>query len=269
MCVGNCKDPFVTYLKSYGYNTIRLPRANIRPLQILARKGTELTALGELTDVFVQPAGVTVPPIEADVPAGNISGQRTGDMSIGVGLSILGSVIGAMGGSKLGLDAQYTNAKSAVFEFTGVLSDSVSLAGLDQFLGGSDINPNSVTIGQMLDADEVHVITNTIKASKVVLEGKDDRGATIGVDVPVIQQIVGGSVKVSTAGNAASKVLYEGSVPLVFGFQAVRLFYDKGVYTAFKPLDAGEASVRALDHVQDTGADLLMTPSTFVSLSGF
>jgi hypothetical protein len=264
MCVGNCKDPFVTYLKSYGYNTIRLPRANIRPLQLLVESKKELTWMGDIADVFVAEPGTALPLIDADAIAGNIAGQRTSEMSIGVGLSILGNVIGAMGGSKLGLDTAYKSAKSAVFEFSDVLSDTVSAAKLDQFLGASDVNPNSVTIGRMLEADQIYVVTSTLKSRKVNVEGKQSSGGSASLDVPVIQQIVGGNVKVSAAGSASGTITYEGPVPLVFGFQAVRLYYENGAYTAFKPLDAGAMSARALDHVVDDGTDLLMTESTFV-----
>lgn len=270
MCVGNCKDPFVAYLKAVGYNTIRLPRANIRPLQLLARSGKELVWMGDATDVFVPGAGVQPPPIESDVPAANVSGQQTGEMSIGVGLSILGNVIGAMGGSKLGLDAAYSSAKSAVFEFTDVLSDSVSVARLDQFLGGSDVSPNSVSVGQMLDADDVYIVTGTIKSRTVVVEGRRSGGVAVTVDVPVVQQIVGGNVKVGTAGGASTRLVYEGRVPLVFGFQAVRLYYDAGAYTAIKPLEPGGMAARALAGRDlappDDGAERLATESTFATL---
>lgn len=268
MCVGNCKDPFVTYLKSYGYNTIRVPRTNIRPLQILAESNKELTWMGDLGDVFVAEPGTALPKIDADAIAGNIAGQRTSEMSIGVGLSILGNIIGAMGGSKLGLDAAYQNAKRAAFEFTDVFSDTVSPAQLDQFLGGADVKPNSVTIGQMLDADQIYVVTSTLKSRKVMVEGKQSSGGSLTVDVPVIQQIVGGNVKVSASAGSSGTVTYEGLQPLVFGFQAVRLYYDKGVYTAFKPLEAGTIAARALDHVHDDGTQLLMTESSFVSFGG-
>lgn len=266
MCVGNCKDPFVTYLKSFGYNPIRLPRANIRPLQILAQSGKDLTWMGDITDVFVPEQGGQLPAVEADVPAGNISGQRTGEMSIGLGVSLLGNVIGAMGGSKLGLDVAYKNAKSAVFEFTDVLSDAVSVAKLDQFLGGSDVNPNSVTLGKMLEADQIYVVTGTVKSQKFTVEAKKSGGGSVAVDVPVVQQIVGANVKVGGAGAQTSKLTYEGKVPLVFGFQAVQLYFDKGSYTAFKPLEAGTVAARALANVREDGADRLVVESTFAPL---
>ena len=167
MCIGNCNDPFVTYLKENGYNAIRLPRTNVRPLQILGKTDRDLTWLGELADVFTPKGDVSIPTIENDIGASGISGKRTGEMSVGLGLSLLGSVIGAMGGAKVGLDVTYKEANSITFEFPEVLSDQITLTKLDRYLGSSDINPGLVTISQLLDADEIYVITNTIKSKKL------------------------------------------------------------------------------------------------------
>src|SRR5438132_14374872 len=104
-----CSDPFLTYLKSFGYCVIRLPKVDIKPLQILTKRGSDLERLGELETLLVSGSNIPAPPTKENVRAANISGQRTSDLSIGVGLSILGSVIGAMGGSKLGLDVKYQN----------------------------------------------------------------------------------------------------------------------------------------------------------------
>jgi hypothetical protein len=51
VCVGNCNDPFVTYLKSFGYSPVRLPRADIRPLQLLARaRRGDMVWISDITD---------------------------------------------------------------------------------------------------------------------------------------------------------------------------------------------------------------------------
>lgn len=267
MCVGNCQDPFVTYLKSYGYNTIRLPRANIRPLQLLTKSGRDLAWLGDLTDVFVPKATpIPAPPIQYNVEAPNIQGQRTGSLSVGVTLSILGPVIGAMGGSKLGLDTAYKRANSARFEFTEVQSDMITTTKLDEFLGGSDINPNSVAVGQMLEASQVFVVTNTVKSKKFTIETAAQSGQSVGLDVPVIQQVVGAAIKVSADQAQASRITYEGSVPLIFGFQAVQIFYDSsGRYTMLKPLAPGGIAAMALQHVKDDGATRLVVDEEFVA----
>ena len=88
-------------------------------------------------------------------------------------------------------------------------------------------------------------MTSTIKSRKFIVQAKASDGTTVDVELPEIQQAVGGNVKVSTEGGGTSKLVYEGAVPLVFGFQAARLYYDQGRYTAFKPLAPGETALEA------------------------
>jgi hypothetical protein len=262
--MGN-SDPFLTYLKSFGYSVVRLPRTDIRPLQVLVREDTRLSRLGDLAAIL-QPGTQALPSIKENLPAANLSGERTRELSIGVGLSILGSVIGAMGGSKIGLDAGYKRARTASFEFADVLEDRVDLTAIDQYLTGADISAFSSHVGQLLEADAIYVTTSTIKTKKFIVQAKDSGGATVGVQVPEIQGIVGGSVNVSGSDGDDSKTVYEGNVPLVFGFQAARLYYENGRYTAFKPAVPGEAALEALAPARDPRGDYLTTESPFVRL---
>ena len=60
------------------------------------------------------------------------------------------------------------------------------------------------------------------------------------VDVPIIQQAVGGNLKVDTAGTQESRVAFEGAVPVAFAFQAVQLvFDDSGEFLTTQQLAAG------------------------------
>jgi hypothetical protein len=265
MCGGSCDDPFVTYLNSIGYNAIRLPRAHFRPLQIMSKEGNALTWLGDVSDVFIPEPQTRLPNLEADIAAGEFSGKRSGQLSVGLGISLLGSIIGALGGSKLGLEVAYKRAKYITFEFSDVLIDRVAPAQLDQFLGGSDVNPSSVAIGKMLDADQVYVITSIVKSRKFTVEATTSDGTSLNMEVPEIQNIVKGNVKVATEGATATKISYQGNIALAFGFQAVQLYYDKGAYTAFKPLDAGVAA-RAFGETREEGTELLNMGGALVRL---
>ena len=40
-----CEEQFVNSLKTLGYNAVRVPRANINPLQVLAQEGKATTAV--------------------------------------------------------------------------------------------------------------------------------------------------------------------------------------------------------------------------------
>src|ERR1051325_3014289 len=143
-------DPFVNSLKSFGYNIVRLPKADIQPMLLLSRNGDNLDRLGAVTKLLTPGENASPPKVIADTPAANINGSRTSSMKIGIGLSILGNIIGAMGGN-LGVEAQYQQAKSAVFEFQSVFEDKIDVIELDQYLGDADINPNSVFVRQLLE----------------------------------------------------------------------------------------------------------------------
>jgi hypothetical protein len=205
-----------------------------------------------------------LPKVKENVTAANISGERTRDLSLGVGLSILGSVIGAMGGSKLGLDVGYKQAKTIAFEFAEVLEDRADLADVDQYLTDADIAAFSTHASQLLEADSIYVTTSVIKSRTFVVQAKESRGTPIEVSVPEIQKIVGGNVKIGAESQKSSKIAYEGPEPLVFGFQAARLLYENGRYTAFRPLPPGAG---ALEGRAAARVDYLTTESPFVRLT--
>ena len=68
------------------------------------RDGKDLTRLGMVPDLVT--AGEVAPPdVRRDASPGiDIEGKETSKVNVAIGLSILGSFIGALGGGKLGLD---------------------------------------------------------------------------------------------------------------------------------------------------------------------
>ena len=257
-----CKDKSITYLKSLGYNVVRVPKGDIQPLQIFIREQGILKPLGELSSVL-NPGEIALPGIKLNQPMAAIKGRRTNELSVGVGLSILGNIIGAMGGTKLGLEAKFSRAKTIAFEFTDVLEDSVEIAQLDQFLTTADVNPNSRHLAQLLEADEIFVTTATIKSNKFGIDVTKKNNVDVGVTVPEIKEIVGGNLDVKTAAAGESKITFEGKVPLGFGFQAVQLIYENGQYKTFDHLNAGEGAVA----MPQQGPKYFTTQGAFVSMS--
>lgn len=241
-----CKDPFLAVLKKFGYNVVRLPRTDLPPLALLGGRGSELDRIGELTTVLT---GADAPPVRKDVASLSISGEqsRTSDLNLKLGMSLLGNVIAAMGGSRLGLETQYQAADAVSFEFVDVLEDSVEVAKLDQFLTRATVHPDSRHVARMLDRGEIYVITSVVKSRKLVVRAKSSKGGVVALDIPAVSQLVGGNLKVSAAAGQQAALQYEGAVPLVFGFQAIRLRFKEGKYEAFERLKPGAAAARSLD----------------------
>ncbi len=259
-------DPFVQALKSIHYLVVRLPRSDMAPLQILTRSGDSLVALGEIANVMVA-GSAPLPAIRLGVPVAPINGSRTGQMKIGLGLSLLGNIIGAMGGSRLGFDVAYRRATSATFEFQNVTEESVGIDLLDQFLSAADINPANAAISTLLDAASVYVVTSVLKSDIFVFDATSEQEGDIKLDVPVIQEAVGVNVTVKPQSESKTTIAYQGKIPLAFAFKAIQLFFDDGRFTSFKP---AQGLAAAFEPFHDPGAekvDYLLTADTFARIA--
>ncbi len=231
-----CADPYVELLKRQGYCLVRLPRADIRPAQVLVQAGRDLQSAGELGSAFV-PGTVPLPFPRTDIPVADLRGQGTGRLGAGLGLSILGDVIQALGGGTAGLDGAYQRARRFSFTFREVLRDSIDLVELDHFLSQAELHPMGTNVRRLLDADELYVITATLKSNKLTVEAHGEQDSALGVEASAIQSVVGAQVRVAQEQSTLSKMTYTGPKPLVFAIQAVRLLYRDGFFSALKPVD--------------------------------
>src|SRR5256885_5879483 len=220
-------DPALTYLKQYGYSVVRLPRADITPLLLLAPEGKSLNRLGAVHSLF-QAGVVQLPEVKENTPAADIKGSIKTTVSLGLGLSLLGNFLQAMGGKAFGLDVAYKKANQVTFEFSALLSDSIEVTDLDKFLNTAEVDHNSRHVAELLEGDEVYVVTTTLKTKQFTVDAQADGGVKVAVSIPSIKQIVGGDVSVTRDSSNDSKVGYVGSALLVFGFSAVRLEYQNG-----------------------------------------
>ncbi len=228
-------DPLFSLLRTVGYNVVRLPKPSIKPLQLFAKKNNELFRLGELTDVFKSRTNVAVPEFLTDSPMPNISGIKSGDFNIGLGLSLAGNIISSFGGKAPGLESVFKKADTIAFQYEAVLEDSIGIAQLDQFLFDSDINPLSKYVAGLLDSDQVYVATATLKSRKFTILPKSSKDSNLDVNLPQVQNLMGSNIKVTSFSQNSAAITFEGTIPLVFGFQAQQLFYDKGRYTRQEP----------------------------------
>ncbi len=123
----------------------------------------------------------------------------------------------------------------------------VDIVRLDQFLNRAKIHPDSKHVEELMLENEVGVITATISSKKFLVTAQDENSFDISLNVPVIQQIAGGELKVNVTNSNKTEVAYEGTNAVAFGVQAIQLFFDEnGHYTAFNPYEAGEVAVKAI-----------------------
>jgi hypothetical protein len=236
-----CQDPFLSCLKAFGYSVVRLPGADLAPLQLLVQLGRDLERLGPVESVLAPGPHVPLPPVVHDRAAAALSGQSTGPLAGGLGLSLLASLVAGLGGRPTTLHTFYGGAAAVSFEFSDVTEDSLALADLDQYLADARVNPRSRHVAALLDADDLYVTTSVVLSRSFGVTASNDDGERVDPDPAALQAAVGTNMRVGGSGPGRGLV-FEGLRPLAFAFRAVRLFYDGGRYQAFKPLHLSEAA---------------------------
>src|SRR5262249_49626086 len=117
------KDPSITFLNSFGYNVIRLPRTGIEPLYVIGRAGQSMELLGPLSAIGTSQNPEPRPgPPDPTVP---VNGERTAGLDLSFGLSILASTLKTFGLSAPSLNTAFKNAHSVRFTYSNVTSTKV------------------------------------------------------------------------------------------------------------------------------------------------
>ena len=260
-------DPFLNLLTDFGYLPLRLPRADVQPLQLLDVSSKDFTLLGELADAVGTGDGATLPPIKADIPtAGQIQGARSATVKLSIGLNILGNILGALTGNNLDVSAAFKNADTLTFEFADVTVSNVSIILLDKFLNLATIDSVAKQIQDLMLGGNAGVITAVARSKKYIVSAQNNHGVDVKADVPVIQGIAGGKLAVSTAGDKNEKIAFEGPTPVTFGVQAVRLGFTDGHISAIDPFAAGSGAVRGLEKTSNGAPNLVTAEGMFVEI---
>jgi hypothetical protein len=225
--MGICTDQSTTYLKRLGYNVVRHPQEGIQPLDLIGAQAGSNNYLGSL-DRLITNAQPELPAIQSGLVATDVNGQRSSELKLAIGANILGSVIAAMGGN-LGVDTSYTNARTLEFHFSDVLKDRAAPLDIGNYLRDGEVDAgNPVLKEYVLGNGRLYLITEAIKTRKLSVNYQRDTGVSAKVDVPVIQQLVGGNVAVQVAGDSSSTVTYEGQKYLTFGFRCYEVGIEGG-----------------------------------------
>lgn len=241
-----CRDPFLACLEEFGYSVVRLPIADLDPLELLVRRGDDLERFGRLTTVFDSGNLAALPRVRRDCPAASISGRRTGRLEVGAGLSLLGSVIAAMGGSRIGIEDTYHAAHCLTFEFREVTEDRAELAAVDRWLAAACLRNRATSAAALIDEDALYVTTAVIRSRSLTVEAHDEQGAAVSFDIPALAHAADGRMQVTGDADNAAAITYTGRAPLAFGFRAIRLRYRDGRYMGFEPLAPADAALRRL-----------------------
>lgn len=219
------KDPSVTFLNKFGYNVIKLPRVGIEPMDVI---GSDTTTqwLGPLRSVWK--SSVPEPTPGAPNPAAVLVGQQTDQLDVSFGLKILANALAALGATVPSLDVAYHRARKVQFSYTDVTSTVVAPFDAGNYLAQGTLNTDNPVVKHYFQDPEAEafLIVDVLKSASITVNAIDSNGASVAVDVPAIQGVVGANVSVKAAAAADNSVTYTGKVPVTFGFRVDEIQFD-------------------------------------------
>jgi hypothetical protein len=219
--MGLCKDPRLTYLNDQGYSVVRLPRQGIVPLGVIGRDHDAKSWLGTLDQIWH--SALPVPSVGAPQAVSGLSGQKTSDIKLSLGLEILGNALNGMFGSMApSLESAYQDAKSIQFAFRDVKSLSIDPFVIGNYLAKGELTSDNAFVqrffGDQEGADAL-VITEVLQSKSIGVVAKKTGSTSISVNVPAIQATLGARVGVTAANSDNTEVSFEGPEWLTFGFK--------------------------------------------------
>lgn len=244
-----CKDPALTYLNQLGYNVVRLPREGIAPLDVLGRDAKALDRLGHLRSIWT--SDEPEPPVQP-VDAAGVVGEKTDHLKLSVGLKLLGNILRAMTGQDASVKAAYERARTVQFTFTDVQAEGIDPFEVGRYIAAGDLDAGNPFVDRYFFGDEAetYVITEVLKSNKVTVTARDKQKTEVAVEVPVVQQAVGGDVEVKAANAQATDITYAGPTMLVFGFKVFGLAFVDGAWRVHGAAPSGDLAF-SLDDAQE------------------
>lgn len=228
-----------SFLPDKDYLPLAMPTTDLAVLTLMTRDGGTLRRYGPLTDVL---AAATDPQasVRHDAVTANAAGSRDRSGKAGLSIGIVNTLLTALGG-KVGLDISATGAASVSYSYAGVTADAIAITALDRWLAGADLGQASRRAADLLVGERLHVVVGALMATGVDVAFTNSHGGDLSLDVPVVQQVVAGSLTVTASTGSTGHVTFTGTSPLCVAAKVARLKADEnGFWVDERLVEDGE-----------------------------
>lgn len=225
-----CDDPFVAYVKSLGYNMLRVPTELYEPLRLLESDGRKtLRVVGSLGHDTVSDLGENPPAIQRDIDIADVSFRRTRKLRAQAALPVVTTLLEAVGLSGK-ISSSLSAAHSTTISLRNVTSDRVDPLQVMAFLEAG-VEPSSTYMGTIGAAGRLYLVTATLKtnAFSLSLETKQAKEIAGHLDV----HLPGIDLSAEAVNDHEMHVTVSGDKVLSFAFQALKLKVESGIFVGY------------------------------------
>ena len=233
-------DTVIDTLRSvFHANIVAVPESRIEPLVIVAVSGDTTSFRGAIIPLLTKPTSFTKPQVlQSTMPV--ISGTKTQEVNLSVGLEILGNFLKGFGVPSIDLSASFSGATKVSFSFNGVIRFFVDINELGEHVKGSTLdrqNPAGSIFFQHDPPFQCYILDSAITSRDFSISVEKSSKADFKVDVPAISQIVTkANANLSVSSASTLSVTFKGDKQLGFAFSCVRASFDgTGKFTSLEP----------------------------------
>ena len=225
-------DPVVEYLRStFGANVVRIPRASLRPPEVVAARNGETKTMGQLADIVTGPSRFALAPGDLhEEPAPPVLARRTSSIGLDLGLDILGGLLQGFGVGKIGLGTAFKATSTISFNFHDVRRVYLETNRLGRLLQGYAVDRANPAVRPYFEPQapwRLLVIDSVLTSPGFTVTASSSRGESAHVDMPTFQQLLSHvSAKVSLESSAESQLSFTGEQRLTFAFTCLEVTLD-------------------------------------------
>lgn len=222
-----CTDPEIDHLNQLGYNALKYPKEGITPLLVLSRNSSDSVSslFGHITDMVEEP-DQPLPKLWNNQEAGVISSLRTNQLDFKFGLSILNTLLSAIGAKSVGLEAAFGNAATLEFEYENVLYDNVMPASVSNYLRRVTPSIDDKMLPFFSESGKAYIIIDVLKSNSFGIRVYRDDASGIDLNLDALKGIVGVNAKIAIEKKTEATVSFKGEKALVFGFKACPIWVE-------------------------------------------
>jgi hypothetical protein len=214
------------FLPDSDYLPLALPSSDMDVLWVLTREREVIRRFGVLGDVLTGPTPPGEEFVRRNADVVDATGKANHSLKIGLTVSVVNTILTALGG-KAGLNLSDTGAASVEYTYSDVHADTVDLVKLDTWLAEADLAHTAPRVSDLVVAEKIYVVVGALKASGISVSLLDNSSQSVDVDVPTIQNLVGGSIKIDTASGRSNTITFHGTQSLTVAAKVAQLKVDE------------------------------------------
>lgn len=220
-----CQDEAINHLNRYHYLAVRLPRTGIEPMSLGAMKRRSIELFGSIYNAIAREpraeGGRRLRPQMGTAQFSELTGKRSSEHELTVGLKFLDSLLKAVGFGGLGAELSFDNECTIAFRYGNISSYGCTPMSVATYLAECVPDPRHPVWEYMDHGKETGVLISAVlRSSEFSVEFFDRSGRALELNANAISEVVDASLEIGGERETEHTLTFHGPTPAIFAVKA-------------------------------------------------